>query len=100
MKNYITPNDVGVIAASDSQSINNAVKEAIKNGVRRVLIPRINERTGEARWDIDEAIILESDLEIVLDNCYLRQTDGSFDNVFRNFDDDNVRNTLEEEQKT
>lgn len=99
MNSFITPNDPAVMAESDSQSIQNAVDEALRSDVRRVVIPRVNERTGEARWDIDKAIILSSNIEIVLDNCYLRQTDGSMDNVFRNFDDDNVRSTLEEEQE-
>lgn len=99
MINYVTPNDAGVIAKSDSRSINNAVAEAIKNGTRKVLIPRVNERTGKEQWDLDEAIILCSDIEIVLDNCYLRRTDSSMDNVFRNFDDDAIRKTIEEEQK-
>ncbi len=99
MNNYVTPNDLGIMGASDSQSINNAVKEAVKSGKRRVLIPRINERTGKDRWDVDAAIILVSNIEIVLDNCYIRQIDGSFDNIFRNFEDEKVRNTLEEEQE-
>lgn len=55
MNNYATPNDSGIIGKSDSQSINNAVKEAVKTGVRRVLIPRINERTGKELWEVDEA---------------------------------------------
>ena len=59
----------------------------------------MNARTGKEQWDIDEAIILCSDIEIVLDNCYIRRTDASLDNVFRNFDDDAVRATIEEEQK-
>ena len=87
------------MAKSDSQSIQNAVDEAIRSDIRRVLIPRINDRTGVARWDVDKAIILSSNIEVVLDNCYIRQTDGSMDNVFRNFDDDNVRSSLEEEQE-
>ena len=91
MNNYVTPNDAGIMSESDSCSINNAVREAIKSGKRRVLIPRINERTGKEQWDVDEAIILCSNIEIVLDNCYIRQTDGSFDNVFRNFDDDKIK---------
>ena len=99
MNNYITPNDKGIMSDTDSNSINNAVKAAIEMDVRRVLIPRINQRTGKAQWDIDEAIILSSNLEIVLDNCYLRQADGCMDNVFRNFDDEAVRSTLEEEQE-
>ena len=98
-RDYITPNDIGVMADTDSRSINNAVKEAKRSGACRVVIPRINKRTGEARWDVDEAIILSSNLEIVLDNCYIRQTDDSMDNVFRNFDDNEVRSTLAEEQE-
>ena len=99
MNTYITPNDKGIISDTDSHSIQSAVNEAIKTDVRRVLIPRINERTGKAQWDIDEAIILSSNIEIVLDNCYIRQTDGTMDNVFRNFNDDAMRSTLEEEQE-
>ena len=85
MLRYVTPNDAGIIAASDSESIQNAVNSAAESGVCRVLIPRINDRTGKAQWDIDKAIVLPSDIEIVLDNCYLRQADGCMDNVFRSF---------------
>ena len=98
-KNFITPNDEGIMAESDSRSIQNAVDEAVRLDVRKVVIPRINERTGRAQWDIDEAIILSSNLEIVLDNCYIRQADGAMDNVFRNFEDGKYRKTLEEEQE-
>lgn len=84
MNNYITPNDFGIMAESDSISIQNAVDEAKKSGVDRVVIPRINERTGKPQWDVDKAIMLTSNLEIVLDNCYIRQIDGSMDNVFTN----------------
>lgn len=97
MLDFVTPNDKGIMADTDSRSINNAVAEAIESGKRRVVIPRVNARTGEPRWDIDEAIILVSDLEIVLDNCYLRQTDGSMDNVFRNFPDPARPETLADE---
>lgn len=99
MLDFVTPNDNGVMAATDSHSINNAVAEAVKSGKRRVIIPRLNARTGEPRWDIDEAIILTSDLEVVLDNCYLRQTDGSMDNVFRNFCDPASPETLSDEAR-
>lgn len=96
-RDYITPNDRGILSDSDSRSIQNAVNEAVRLDVRKVVIPRINERTGEPLWQTDKAIILPSHIEVVLDNCYIRQTDGSMDNVFRNFDDDAVRSTLEEE---
>ncbi len=88
MRDYcITPNDSGLVGATDSESIQNAVCAAKKQKVNRVIIPAVNARTGEAVWDIDRAIVLPSDIEIVLDNCVLRQADGSFDNVFRNFAD-------------
>ena len=98
-KNFVTPNDEGIISDSDSRSIQNAVDEAVRLDLRKVVIPRINERTGKALWETDVAIILPSDIEIVLDNCYIRQADGSMDNVFRNFDDEKVRSTLAEEQR-
>ena len=71
VKAYITPNDDGIIRDSDSASIQNAIDEAIKTDIRRVVIPRINARTGKAQWDVDKAIILSSNLEIILDNCYI-----------------------------
>ena len=98
-RGYISPNDDGVMADTDSQSIQNAVDLALKIGLGRVVIPRYNKRTGNCQWDVDKAIILDSELEIVLDNCYIRQADGSMDNVFRNFPaDGQQRRTLAEEQ--
>jgi len=94
----ITPNDAGIMAATDSKSIQNAVNEAKKSGLNKVIIPRLNERTGACRWDIDEAIILPSEMHIVLDNCYLRQSDGCFDNVFRNCgEEDTLDHSVESE---
>lgn len=86
-KHYIDPNQAEIMGITDSQSIQNAVDHAHRTGVNCVCIPRLNERTGKDVWEIDQAIILPSDMEIVLDNCVLRQADGSFDNVFRNFGD-------------
>lgn len=98
-RGYFTPNDAGIQADSDSQSIQNAVDAALKTGLGRVVIPRYNKRTGLFQWDVDKAIILDSNLEIILDNCYIRQMDGSMDNVFRNFPDEGMqRKTLAEEQ--
>lgn len=97
-RGYVSPNDAGIMAGSDSRSIQNAVNAALASGLGKVVIPRYNKRTGACRWDVDEAVILDSDLEIVLDNCYIRQMDGSMDNVFRNHDDIHIRKTLAEEQ--
>ena len=76
MINYITPNDKDAMGNSDSESIQNAIKIAAESGTRKVLIPRLNQRTGKSVWDIEKAIILTSDIEIILDNCLLRQADG------------------------
>lgn len=83
MKTFVTPNDVEIIGQSDSESIQNAVDYAAREGIGRVVIPQLNARTGKCIWDIEKAIILCSGIEIVLDNCLLRQADGIFDNVFR-----------------
>lgn len=81
--NYITPNDSGIVAETDSRSIQNAVDTAHEKGCK-VVIPRYNERTGKGLWVIDKAILLPSDIEVVLDNCHLRLADGIYDNIFRN----------------
>ncbi len=98
-RGYFTPNDPEIMAQSDSVSIQRAVDAALETGLGRVVIPRYNKRTGQNRWDVDKAVILDSGIEIVLDGCYIRQTDGSMDNVFRNFPEDGMRRrTLAEEQ--
>ncbi len=81
--NYITPNDVGIIADTDSRSVQNAVDAARKQGCS-VLIPRYNQRSGECLWVFDEAVLLPSDIEVILDSCHIRLADGIYDNVFRN----------------
>lgn len=97
-RGYFSPNDPGVMAESDSRSIQNAVDAALETGLGRVVIPRYNKRTGKCQWDVDKAIILDSNLEIILDNCYIRQMDGSMDNVFRNFQHGQERKSLDLEQ--
>ena len=100
MLDFYTPNMPECMGSSDSESINNAVRLAAKTKVGKVVIPKLNERTGEASWDIDTAVLLPSDIHVVLDNCYIRQVDGTFDNVFRNenmYTDDFA--TLAKEQK-
>lgn len=85
---YYTPNDFP--AADDSAAIQQAVDAAAAQGLNRVVIPRRNERTGSDLWIIPRAIRLPDRMEIVLDNCTLRQADGVFEQVFRNanFDED------------
>lgn len=95
----ITPNMKELIGKSDSESIQNALDYAHKIGVNSVTIPRMNERTGEPFWTIDKAIILSSNTELILDNCYLKQKEGYYDNIFRNFEDTDKGHTLEEQQR-
>ncbi len=69
---------------NDSQTIQNAVDYAEKTGMGRVIIPRFNERTGQCIWNIDTAILLPSNMTVVLEDAHLRLCDGVFDNIFRN----------------
>lgn len=85
---------------TDSQTLQNAVDHAEKTGMNRVVIPRHNERTGENIWNIDQAILLPSNMTVVLEDAHLRLCDGVFDNIFRNrniFTPEG--NTLEGEQE-
>ena len=84
MKQFITPNDLGLKASSDSRSIQNAVDKAHKTGLNKVVIPRKNRRTGQMIWVIDKSILLPSDMTIVLQDAHLRMADGVMDTMFRN----------------
>lgn len=95
----ITPNLEELMGKSDSESIQNAIEYAHKIGVNSVTIPRMNQRTGEPFWSIDKAIILSSNTELILDNCYLKQKEGGYDNIFRNFADTEKGHTLAEQQR-
>ena len=50
-------------------------RAAVATG-QSVLVPKYNERTGKALWDLPEAVLLPSDMTIILDGCHLRQADG------------------------
>lgn len=101
IKNFYTPNCPECMGATDSQSIQNAVKLAKETGADKVVIPRVNERTNEPKWVIDEAILLPSDIQIVIDNAYLVQATGCFDNIFRNenFYDEELRTSQKGTQR-
>lgn len=68
---------------TDSQTIQNAVDYASSTGRNRVVIPRFNARTGENIWNIDQAILLPSNMTVVVEDAHLRLCDGVFDNIFR-----------------
>ena len=80
MIDYITPNDH--LGASDAESIRNAIAHAERVGNLRVCIPRVNARTGEARWVITETVYLPSGIEILFDDAHLVLADGCFCQMF------------------
>ncbi len=71
-------------AEGDAQTIQNAVDYAKKTGTNRVVIPRFNARTGENIWNIEKAVLLPSDITIIIEDAHLRLCEGIFDNIFRN----------------
>lgn len=85
--------------SNDSQTIQNAINEAAKTGENYVTVPRYNARSNSFVWEISEAILLPSDITVVLDSAHLRLADGVFDNIFRNANcGTDLGKTLEGEQ--
>lgn len=74
----ITPND---FSGSDTERIQSAVDFANKNN-RNVVIPDANSN-GSGKWMIDNAILLPSDITVILDNCTIQLSDSCRDNMFR-----------------
>ena len=70
--------------ADDSQTIQNAMDYAEETGLGQVIIPRFNERTGKPLWDLPRAVLLPSDMTVILDGCHIRHADDTMDNLFRN----------------
>ena len=77
----ITPNE---FEGSDAERINRAIEAAAAAG-GRVVIPRVNFRGAEQRevWLLDSAILLRSNVTLVLDNCRLKLSDRCRDNFMR-----------------
>ena len=80
MERYITPNET--VRDTDAQSIRAAIELAIEQNLRRVRIPRRNERTGDDLWIIDETVALPSDIEILIDDAHLMLAEGKYLNMF------------------
>lgn len=81
-KSEITPNH---FKGTDTERIQQAI-EIAKQTNKLVRIPRQN-NSGSGIWMIDSALLLPSDINIILDNCTLQLSDQSRDNLFRS---DNV----------
>lgn len=78
----VNPNDFD---GTDTERISQAIQKA-KNTSNLVRIPRVN-ANGTNIWMIDSAILLPSNLTLILDNCTLQLSNSSRDNMFRS---DNV----------
>ena len=73
-KLFITPNDT--VREDDSASIQAAVDLARERGLNYVVIPRINARTGDARWVISRTVKLPSGMLVELWGCFMQMADG------------------------
>ena len=82
MMDYISPNDERLFGETDSITIQNAIAAAEKDGCRKIMIPRYNARTGKNEWRIPVSIKVPSDFTVILDNCYMVQETGVYDNMF------------------
>lgn len=86
MKEYYSPNEFAL--GTDSARINAAVQAAHETGTDRVVIPRVNARTGGTVWEIGETVFLPSHMTVVLDGAHLRMADGVFCRMFCNTEAD------------
>jgi len=77
----VSPNDVS--GSTDSDRIEAAIASAVSSGANEVVIPKTNQRTGEDIWLIDQAILLPSNMRLVLDDCLVRLAPGTQDNIIR-----------------
>ncbi len=82
MVSDVSPNQ---FEGTDSERISAAIAAA-SGTTNRVVIPARNSN-GTDRWVIDEAILLPSDMTVLLDDCTIQLSDTCRDNIFRS---DNV----------
>lgn len=82
MTDFISPNDPSLYGKNDSETIKNAIAAAEADGCRKIVIPRYNARTGKNEWRILVSIQVPSHFTILLDNCYMVQETGAYDNMF------------------
>ncbi len=82
MREFINANDT--VREDDYQTVMAAIREACEDGCRTVKIPRYNKRTGGTVWSFLHVIELPSDFTLLLDNCYLEQGRGSYENLIAN----------------
>jgi len=76
--NYITPNQ---FKGTDIQRIQSAINAA-EGTSNKIVIPSEN-NNGTTLWLLDNAILLPSNMTVILDNCTLQISDKCRDNMFR-----------------
>jgi len=77
---YYTPNMYK--EGSQIERIQQAIEEA-SSTTGKVVIPPYDDVTGTKVWLIDRAILLPSDMELVLNNCVIKLSDQCRDNFIR-----------------
>lgn len=77
----ITPNQFK--KGSDSDRIEAAISDALKAGINSIEIPRVDQVHGKTKWLVDRAILLPSNMTVILDNCTIQLADQCRDNMFR-----------------
>ena len=76
----ITPND---FKGTDSERIAQALAILKKQGGGTLRIPRREDADGRAFWLIDEAILLDADTTLIIENCTIKLSDRCRDNFIR-----------------
>ena len=82
MREYVNANEA--LREDDHGTVTAAIRLAVEDGCRKVVLPRYNARTKEMKWTFSKAIELPSDFTLVLDNCFLEQAKGSYDHLITN----------------
>lgn len=83
-KVFYTPNEERFFDVNDSRTIQNAIRQAMADGVNCVMIPRMNARTGKDIWDIPETLLLPSGITLILDQCHMRMADFTYCHMITN----------------
>ena len=80
MREFINANET--IREDDERTIAAAIELAHEDGCNKVVIPRYNARTKTTKWSLPRAVQIPSHTTIILDNCYMEQARGSYENLF------------------
>ncbi len=78
-KLYLTPNDFP--CGTDREAIQTAIAEAVRQDIRRVVIPVQNCRTGTDLWQLDGPVYLPNGITVILDGAVVLCEGTAFINV-------------------